>query len=217
MNVGSRRRPRPPAARGLRSGRLTTKPPLAPTGTINAFLTICAFIRPRTSVRKSSGDRTTQAAAGDGAAAQMHALDARRVDEDLEARAWSGQRHPLGIELERGTAWVRRPHQAGSSWSAASRARPRGSCAGCGPRRGCRRRRSPPRSFAPRRPRPLRRLVAIGSKRARNSSASRRRDVGMGEQRLFHVALAECDAAGSARSPADRHVAPVEPRTTPAR
>ena len=42
---------RPVAAGG---GRLTTKPPLAPTGTITAFLTICAFIRPRTSVRKSS-------------------------------------------------------------------------------------------------------------------------------------------------------------------
>ncbi len=32
-------------------GRLSTKPPLAPTGTITAFLTICAFIRPSTSVR----------------------------------------------------------------------------------------------------------------------------------------------------------------------
>src|SRR3954465_7862195 len=35
-------------------GRLTTKPPFEPTGTIRAFLTICAFIRPRISVRKSS-------------------------------------------------------------------------------------------------------------------------------------------------------------------
>src|SRR6185437_2630950 len=34
--------------------RLGTKPPLAPTGTITVFLTFCAFIRPRTSVRKSS-------------------------------------------------------------------------------------------------------------------------------------------------------------------
>ena len=34
---------------------LTTNPPLAPTGTITAFFTICAFISPRTSVRKSSG------------------------------------------------------------------------------------------------------------------------------------------------------------------
>ena len=42
---------RPPSA----GGRLTTNPPFAPTGTISAFLTICAFIRPSTSVRKSSG------------------------------------------------------------------------------------------------------------------------------------------------------------------
>ena len=35
-------------------GRLTTKPPLAPTGTMTAFFTICAFTRPSTSVRKSS-------------------------------------------------------------------------------------------------------------------------------------------------------------------
>ena len=33
---------------------LGTKPPLAPTGTISVFLTFCAFIRPRISVRKSS-------------------------------------------------------------------------------------------------------------------------------------------------------------------
>jgi hypothetical protein len=35
-------------------GRLTTKPPLEPTGTMTAFFTICAFIRLSTSVRKSS-------------------------------------------------------------------------------------------------------------------------------------------------------------------
>ncbi len=32
-------------------GRLSTNPPLAPTGTMTAFLTIWAFIRPRISVR----------------------------------------------------------------------------------------------------------------------------------------------------------------------
>ena len=42
------------AAGCRRGGRLTTKPPFAPTGTISAFLTICAFISPRISVRKSS-------------------------------------------------------------------------------------------------------------------------------------------------------------------
>src|SRR5207302_2865335 len=34
--------------------RLQTKPPLAPEGTMTAFLTSCAFTSPRTSVRKSS-------------------------------------------------------------------------------------------------------------------------------------------------------------------
>ena len=32
-------------------GCFSTKPPLAPVGTITAFFTICAFIRPRISVR----------------------------------------------------------------------------------------------------------------------------------------------------------------------
>ena len=36
---------------GRRAGCFSTKPPLAPVGTITAFLTICAFIRPRISVR----------------------------------------------------------------------------------------------------------------------------------------------------------------------
>jgi hypothetical protein len=35
-------------------GRLTTNPPFDPTGTMTTFFTICAFISPRTSVRKSS-------------------------------------------------------------------------------------------------------------------------------------------------------------------
>ncbi len=33
---------------------LATKPPLAPTGTMTVFFTICALTRPRISVRKSS-------------------------------------------------------------------------------------------------------------------------------------------------------------------
>ncbi len=47
---------RPSSRRASRSvgGCLRTKPPFDPTGTMTAFLTICAFIRPRTSVRKSS-------------------------------------------------------------------------------------------------------------------------------------------------------------------
>ncbi|CFS39198.1 Uncharacterised protein [Mycobacterium tuberculosis] len=35
-------------------GRLTTNPPLAPTGTMTAFFTACALTNPRISVRKSS-------------------------------------------------------------------------------------------------------------------------------------------------------------------
>jgi hypothetical protein len=34
---------------------LSTKPPFDPTGTITEFFTICAFMSPRISVRKSSG------------------------------------------------------------------------------------------------------------------------------------------------------------------
>ena len=45
----------PPGARPRSAGGcFTTKPPLAPTGTITAFFTIWAFMRPSTSVRKSS-------------------------------------------------------------------------------------------------------------------------------------------------------------------
>ena len=44
------------ARRGCRpAGCFGTKPPLAPTGTMTAFLTCCAFTRPRISVRNSSG------------------------------------------------------------------------------------------------------------------------------------------------------------------
>jgi len=68
-------------------GCLTTKPPLAPTGTMTTFFTICAFIRPSTSVRKSSmrSDQRMPPRAT-GPAAQMHRLDLGRVDPDLEHR-----------------------------------------------------------------------------------------------------------------------------------
>ena len=46
--------------------------------------------------------RPAQAAARHAAAAQMHPLDARRVDEDLELRLWQRQHRDLGgVELER--------------------------------------------------------------------------------------------------------------------
>ncbi len=44
----------PGPRRGPAGRRRGTKPPLAPTGTITVFLTFCAFISPRISVRKSS-------------------------------------------------------------------------------------------------------------------------------------------------------------------
>ncbi len=42
------------SASRVAGARFSTKPPLAPTGTMTAFLTICAFIKLRISVRKSS-------------------------------------------------------------------------------------------------------------------------------------------------------------------
>ena len=61
-----------------------TKPPLEPPGTITAFFTICVFTSPRISVRKSSG-RSLQRMPprATGAAAQVHALHARRAHADL--------------------------------------------------------------------------------------------------------------------------------------
>jgi hypothetical protein len=44
------------ASRSVAGGAFfSTKPPLEPTGTMTVFFTICAFTRPSTSVRKSSG------------------------------------------------------------------------------------------------------------------------------------------------------------------
>ena len=80
-----------------------TKPPLAPTGTITAFLTCCAFTRPRISVRKSCGrSRPADAAARDLAEAHVHAFDARRIDENLVERPRQRQVGQLAaVELDR--------------------------------------------------------------------------------------------------------------------
>ena len=84
-------------------GCLSTKPPLEPTGTITAFLTICAFIRPEDLGAVVLGAiRPADAAAGDAAAAQVDALHGRRVDEDLVQRVrLRHQRHGRRRELER--------------------------------------------------------------------------------------------------------------------
>ena len=142
MNVGSRRCPRPatPSRSASRVGQpvLATKPPLAPVGTMTAFLTICALTSPRISVRKSSRrSRPAQPAAGDLAEAQVHALDPGRVDPDLEHRPRRRQvGHRLRVELEgdvrletrcRGGLTAPAPRRrAGRSWCAASRGSPRG-------------------------------------------------------------------------------------------
>jgi hypothetical protein len=76
---------------------------LAPTGTIRAFLTICAFRSPRISVRKSSWRSDhRRPAARDEPAAQVDALHPRRVDEDLAVRARRRDHGDLRrVELER--------------------------------------------------------------------------------------------------------------------
>ena len=86
-------------ARGSCLGR---KPPLAPEGTMTAFLTSCA----RTSPKHLGAEilravRPADAAARDRRKAQMDALDARRVDPDLaEGSRLRGGFHGLAVELE---------------------------------------------------------------------------------------------------------------------
>ena len=96
-------------------GFLTTKPPLAPTGTMTAFFTSCALTRPRISVRKSSRPvRPAQAAAGDLPEPQVHPLDPRRVDEDLELGPRQRQFvDQPGVQLHRHHAQAARRVRAG--------------------------------------------------------------------------------------------------------
>ena len=94
--------------------------------------------------------------------AQVHAFDARAVDEDLELRQRQRQvRNRVRVELERqpaldrARASVHRP-SFDSSWSAASRESRKGRRAGCGPRRGsppCRASAGCPAGYARRRAR----------------------------------------------------------------
>ena len=123
-------------------------------------------------------------------AAQVHALDPRRVDEDLEPRPRQRQqRHLRRVELERQRRrrGVRRPSHAGSSSCAASRGPPTGSCAGSGPRRGSRPRRSRARSRSPSCSARRARRARSGSNRATNSSTSIAAISGCAEQRPLHV------------------------------
>ena len=103
---------------------LATKPPLAPTGTMTAFLTICALTRPRTSVRKSSR-RSDQRRPPRATAPKRRCTPSTRgrVDEDLELRprAPAGRGPPCGSSLsDEVRLAARRRRRAGSSWCAAS-------------------------------------------------------------------------------------------------
>ncbi len=82
---------------------LGTKPPLAPTGTITAFLTCCAFTSPEhLGAEILRPVRPADAAARHLAEAQVHAFDARRIDEDLVQRARQRQAGQLtALELDR--------------------------------------------------------------------------------------------------------------------
>ena len=91
--------------------------------------------------------RPADAAARHRPAAQVHALGAGRVDEDLEARARLWQPAERGrVELEREVARPPRWGRSGSSSCAGSTGSPPGTCGGSGPGRGSRPRRSPRRS-----------------------------------------------------------------------
>ena len=100
-----------------------------------------------------------QAAARDLAAAQVHALEAHRVHEDLEHRLRVGQpRHLRRVELERDEGPPpARPRRAASSWCDSWRGGARGTGAAPGPRSGCRPCRAPARSRSPAARRPPRR------------------------------------------------------------
>ena len=215
------RRPLPwSAARSPpRGGRLTTKPPFAPTGTMTAFLTICAFIRPRTSVRKSSR-RSDQRRPPRATLPPRRCTPSTygRVDEDLEGRPRQRQaRHRAPVELERQIGLVGAPSRSALAVVGAQGRLDQlaDSGAGCGPRRGSRPGRGR-RGIAPRaRPAaPRGRRAASGSKRASNSSASMAGERRVGGQRLLDVGLAERDADLQdvlAVGAQDHDLAPVQP------
>ena len=98
------------------------------------------------------------------AAAQVHALEARRVDEDLEHRLRLGQPgHLRRVELEREeAACACRRRRAARSSSASSPGSAPGTGAARGPRTGSRPPRAPPRSRAPARPPRERAGAALG-------------------------------------------------------
>ncbi len=120
--------------------------------------------------------RPADAAPRDAPGAQVHALDARRVHEQLEHRPGERQvGHERGIELQRDArAGARRRRRSGTSWCAASRARGAAARAGCGPRRGDATRVEIGRDLLRRSGSMSGGVACCGSKRAANSVISRR-------------------------------------------
>ena len=82
---------------------LTTKPPLAPTGHDDGVLHRLRLDQAEDlGAEVLAAVRPPQAAAGDEPEPQVHALDARRVDEDLEPRPRQRQFvDQPGVELDR--------------------------------------------------------------------------------------------------------------------
>ena len=150
-------------------------------------------------MRKSSRPLgPADAAARDVAHAQMHALDPRAVDEDLELRPRQRQVRDLRrVELEGQVALrLARSRPPDRSWCAALRARRSERRAGCGPRRDSRPRRGRadwPISVSRRRARaPLRRRApAPGRSGARTAGTGCARCAVLAAERALHVRLAE--------------------------
>ena len=190
MNAGSRPRPRR-AARPRSVGRLLHDEAAlrARRARSPRSSPVCAFISPSTSVRKSSrrsDQRMPPRATRPGA--QVHAFDARRVHEDLEhrPRQRAGPGIARGIELEH-DARTRRAVVVGLEPVRAQRREHevQQRCAGCGPRRGSRRRRArssisvDERGRRRRLARPCRPRVEAGDEQLDQPA----RDVGMGGER----------------------------------
>src|SRR5215831_17462580 len=85
-------------------GRFTTKPPFEPTGTMTAFFTVCAFMSPRISVRKSSLRSDQRMPPRATLPARICTPSTRGLDVDLVERA----RQREQIDLARGDLYRER-------------------------------------------------------------------------------------------------------------
>ena len=165
------------------------KPPFEPVGTMTAFFTICAFIRPEDlGAVVLEPVRPADAAARDAAAAQVDALHLRRVDEDLEQRVRLRHvRHRRRGDLERQV----RAGPAGRRWCARSPRPRRGGRAGCGPGRATARRRASRRISSRSVDSAAGSRSACGSKRSSKRRTSARRDARVRRERVVLVLLGE--------------------------